>query len=160
MFCEIFHTHTHTLRLVSPWRCPGNPAYPSDCHTAQRGYPIAQYTAYPSGGCSMAHRLQETDIQPREATLWPRDIRRPPYSQETAPTVPPAHPSFKNRHTHSTQHTQPSRRPQGPYRLQDYKTAQPANREHNKMPRRGKYREKPSRGNTEKSLTTRQSIDI
>ena len=107
----------------------------------------------------------------QEAALWPTDFRRlpyslerlpygpgtsgrPPYSQETAPTVPPAHPSFKNRHTHSTQHTQPSRRPQGPYRLQDYKTAQPANREHNKMPRRRQiqrkaqqrqYREKPDK---------------
>ena len=32
VFCEFFHTHT--LRLVSPWECPGNPAYPLDCHTA------------------------------------------------------------------------------------------------------------------------------
>ena len=24
VFCEIFRTHTHTLRLVSPWGRPGN----------------------------------------------------------------------------------------------------------------------------------------
>ena len=44
VFSEIFHTqnHTlHTLRLFSPWGCPGT-------------YPIAQYTAYPSGDCHTA----------------------------------------------------------------------------------------------------------
>ena len=40
VFCEIFRTQT--LRLVSPWGCPSNPAYP----IAQY---IAQHTAYPSG---------------------------------------------------------------------------------------------------------------
>ena len=29
VFCEIFRTHTNTLRLVSPWGRPGNPAYPT-----------------------------------------------------------------------------------------------------------------------------------
>ena len=93
----------HTLRLVSPWGRPGTYPY---C-------PIHCPAHSPSGGCPMAQGLQETTIQPREAALWPG----------TASTVPLAYPSFRNRHTHGTQHTQPSRRPQWPHRLQDYKTA-------------------------------------
>ena len=88
VFSKIFCTHTHILRLVSPWGCPGT-------------YPIAQYTAYPSGGCPMA-----------------RDC----------PTVPPAYPTFRNRHTHGTQHTQHSRKALGATqtaRLQDCKHSQP-----------------------------------
>ena len=64
----------------------------------------------------MAQGLQEDVLRPRDF-----------------PTVPPVYPTFRNRHTHGTQSTQHSRRPKGPHRLQDYKTAnQPANREHNK----------------------------
>ena len=133
MFCEIFRTHTHTLRLVSPWRCPGHTLLPNTLHTLQ------------------------------EAALWPRDFRRPPYGLETAPTVSPAYPAYPNlqaEHTHGTQCTQPTRRPQGP----DYKTTRlqilPTNREHNAQRRQntekaldGKYRENsPEEANTEKSL--------
>ena len=100
MFCEIFRTQTLNTHETS--LTLGMP----------RDIPcIAQYT-----------------IQPREATLWPRDFRRLPYSPEAYPTARrlplqsspayPAYPSFRNRHTHGTQHTQHSRRPQGP----DYKT--------------------------------------
>ena len=101
-------THTHTLRLVSPWGCPGTypvaqyiAQYTADCHTAQRGYPMAQ-------------RLP---------------LQSPQHTQHTLASgrAYPAYPSFRNRHTHGTQLTQHSRRPQGP----DYKTALPANREHN-----------------------------
>ena len=136
MFCENFHTQAftlHTLRLVLLWGCPEHTLLPNTLHTAWRGYPTAQ-------------RLQETTIQPREATLWPTDFRRPPYGQETAPTVSPAYPaypSFRNRHTHGTQCTQPSRRPQEP----DYKTTrlhcQPTE---SIMPRGGKIQRKPDRG--------------
>ena len=108
-----------------------------------RAYPIAQYTAYSlerlpyspetSGGCPMALRL--------------------PYSQETAPTVSPVYPSFRNRHTHGTQHTQHSRRPQGP----DYKTTrlhcQPTE---SIMPRAGKIQRKPDRGKYREIAQRRQ----
>ena len=129
VFCEIFRTHIHTLRLVSPWGRPGNPA---DHHTAQRGYPMAQ-------------RLP---------------LQSPQHTQRTL--------SFRNRHTHGTQRTQPSRMPQGPHRLQDCKYCQPTE-SITKCPEEAKYREslrrqiqreKPSRGNTEKSLTKRQRIHI
>ena len=94
-------THTlHTLRLVSPWGHPGNPAYPYSIH---RRLPYGPET---SGGHPTAQR----------AALQPGDY---PYSLPAYP----AYPSFRNRHTHGTQHTQSSRRPQGPHRLQDYKTA-------------------------------------
>ena len=49
-----------------------------------KAYPIAQYTAYPSGGYPMAQGLKEIAIQPREATLQPRDFRRPPYGPGTS----------------------------------------------------------------------------
>ena len=113
VFCEIFRTQT---------------PYPETSLTLEmpRDIPLAQYiaqhTAYPSGSCPMAQGLQENAIQPRETTLWPRDFMRLPYSQKTAPTVSPAYPvysSFRNRHAHGIQHTQPSGRPQGPHRLQD-----------------------------------------
>ena len=81
--------------------------------------------------------------RPQEAAIQPGDC----------PTVPPEYPSFRNRHTHGTQHTQHSRRPQGP----DYKTTrlqtQPANRKHNK-----KNTEKPSRGSLQRQR--QQSKDL
>ena len=72
----------HTLRLVSPWGCPGNPAYPTEGHPMAQGHTLLPNTL---------HTLQETTIQPREATLWPTDFRRPPYSQgllHSPPSVP------------------------------------------------------------------------
>ena len=112
----------------------------------------------------MAQGLQETAIQPREATLQPRDFRRPPYSQETAPTVSPAYPSFRQSipmvpSVHSLQEG-----PRG--QTTRHKTALQTNREHNAQRRQntekaldGKYREiaprrqiqrKPSRGKVRK----------
>ena len=110
--CEIFCTHTYTLRLVSPLGCPGNSAYP----TAQRGYPMArEHTLLPNTLPS----TQQTIIQPREAALQPTDFRRLPYGPEATlrpgdyPYSLPAYPSFRNRHTHGTQHTQSSRKAPG-----------------------------------------------
>ena len=84
-FCEIFRTQNHTLytlRLVSLWGCPEHILLPNTLHT-----------------------FQETAIQPREATLQPRDFSRPPYGPRTSgshPTAmrlplqsPPAYPSFR-----------------------------------------------------------------
>ena len=112
VFCEIFCTNTYTLRLVSPLGCPGNPAYP----TAQRGYPMArEHTLLPNTLPS----TQQTIIQPREAALQPTDFRRLPYGPEATlrpgdyPYSLPAYPSFRNRHTHGTQHTQSSRKAPG-----------------------------------------------
>ena len=112
----------------------------------------------------------------------PRDIpycpvhstpfRRPPYSPGRGcpmarglPLQSPAYPSgvssmypsFRNRHTHGTQHTQHSRRPQGPHRLQDYKPpTEPANREHKKTSLTEASTEKnPEEANTEKAYTGR-----
>ena len=78
VFCEIFRTQNltlYTLRLVSLW---GRPE-----HTL--------HTLLPN----TLHTLQETAIQPREATLQPRDFReaalRPgdcPYSLPSIPSVP------------------------------------------------------------------------
>ena len=34
---------------------------------------------------STQHTLQEAAIHPKGAALWPRDIRRSPYSHKTAP---------------------------------------------------------------------------
>ena len=76
--------HTHTLRLVSPWGRPGNPA---DRHTAQRGYPTARrlppqspqrtlasgraypwYPAYPAS--TQTTRLQDCKYcQPTESIM-------------------------------------------------------------------------------------------
>ena len=64
--CEIFCTHT--LRLVSPWGCPGNPEYPTEGCPMAKGHTPAQYTAY--------------------------SPERLPYGQETAPTVSPAYPVY------------------------------------------------------------------
>ena len=143
MFCEIFRTQNltlYTLRLVSLWGRSEHTLLPNTLHT-----------------------LQETAIQPREATLQPRDFERPPYGQETAPTVSPAYPAYP---------AYPSFRqsipmvPSVPSKHTDHKTTRlqilPANREHNaqkrqiqRKPDRGKYREiaqrrqyreKPSRG--------------
>ena len=143
----LWNFFTHTLRLVSPWGRPGNPAYP----TAQRGYPMArEHTLLPNTlhtawrGYPTAQGLQETTIQPGEATLQPRDFRGPPYAQETAPTVFPAYPAS------TTQTT----------RLQDCKYCQPTE---SITPRRGKIgqpakgqpanqRNSPEEANTKKSL--------
>ena len=100
MFSEIFRTHT--LRLVSPWGHPGT-------------YPIAHYTAYPSGGHPMAKGLQEATIQPRGASLQPG----------TAPPVPPTYPTFRNRHTHGTQHPRKAPGATQTTRLQYCKHSQP-----------------------------------
>ena len=64
---EIFCTHTHTLRLVSPWGNPGT-------------YPIAQHPPYPSGGCPTARglphspssvpNLQEQHTHGTQHTQW------------------------------------------------------------------------------------------
>ena len=118
MFCEIFRTQNntlHTLRLVSPWGCPGNPAYP----TAQRGYPTAR------GHTLLPNTLHSTQHTLREATLWPRDFRRPLYGQETAPTVSPAYPAYpklQTEHTHAYPAYTAFEKAPGA-RLQDYKTA-------------------------------------
>ena len=77
---------THTLRLVSLWGCP-------------------EHTLMPNTSPS----TQQTIIQPREATLWPTDLRRLPYGQGTALQSPqhtlasgraypwyPAYTAFKN----------------------------------------------------------------
>ena len=124
---------THTLRLVSLW---GRPE-----HTL--------HTLLPN----TLHTLQETTIQPREATLQPRDFRRPPYGQETAPTVSPAYPAYPSfRQSIPMVPSIPSKH------KTDYKTTRlqilPANREHNAQKRQNwqttkasqQYRKKPSRG--------------
>ena len=80
VFCEIFYTHTHTLRLVSPWGCPGIqhtllpstlPRTSGGCHTAQRAAlwsgTAPQSPVYPSFRQSIPkvpsipskHRLQD-----------------------------------------------------------------------------------------------------
>ena len=46
--CFVKFFHTQTLRLVSPLGMPRH------LHTLQGTYPIAQYTAYPSGDCHTA----------------------------------------------------------------------------------------------------------
>ena len=78
----------------------------------------------------------QTVIQPREATLWPRRLPLQS-SQHTQHTLAsgrayPAYPSFRNRHTHGTQLYTAFKKAPGA-RLQDYKTALPANREHNAL---------------------------
>ena len=132
MFSEIFHTQTHTLytlRLVSPWGCPGT-----------------------------LHTLQKAALQPGDIPYCPAHsipFRRPPYGAGTSgghptardcPTVPqhtlasgrayPAYPAYIacKKAQGATQTTQTTR-------LQ----TQPANRKHNK-----ENAEKPSRGNAEK----------
>ena len=60
---------------------------------------------------------------------------RPPYSPETAPTVSPAYPSF--RQSIPMVPSVPSK-----HRLQDYKTALPANRKHNKNAQRRQIQRK------------------
>ena len=115
VFCEIFRTHNHTLRLVSPWGRPGHTLLPNTLHTL----PPREATLVPNAIHSTQHTLQE-------AALRPRDFRRPPYSPETAPTVSPAYPAYPSFRQsipmvpsiHSLQE-----KPQGPHRLQDYKTA-------------------------------------
>ena len=107
VFCEIFvpgRNQRNQLNVL--WKI----SYPNPETSLTLGMP--RHTLLPN----TLHTLQEATIQPRGL----------PYSQETALTVSPAnpvYPSFRNRHTHGTQHTQSSRRPQGPHRLQDYKTA-------------------------------------
>ena len=119
-FCEIFHTltfhtHTHTLRLVSPWGCPGNPAYPSGDMPLQP----REATACSPGtlrGCPMARRLPLQSPQHTQCTL-------------ASGRAYPWYPAYTVFSKAPGAHT-------------DYKTTRlqilPTTREHNKMPRGGK----------------------
>ena len=154
MFCEIFRTQNHTLytlRLVSLWGRPEHTQLPNTLHSTQ-------------------HTLQE-------AALRPRDFRRPPYSPErlpyspetsggrptaqrlpyspeTAPTVSPAYPTYPAYPAYPSFRQSIPLVPSVPSKHTDYKTTRlqilPANRKHNKTPRRGKYRKSLTEANTEK----------
>ena len=139
VFCEIFRTQNltlYTLRLVSPWGRPEHTLLPNTLHTLQG------HTLLPNTLHSTQHTLQE-------AALQPRDFRRPPYGQETTPTVSPAYPAYPSfRQSIPMVPSVPSTTQTT--RLQDCKYCQPTE---SIMPRRGKIqRNSPEEANTEKSL--------
>ena len=79
VFCEIFRTHT--LRLVSPWGCPGNPAYP----TAKRGYPCCPIHCIPFR--RPPYSLERLPCSPGTSGGRPT-ARRLPYSLPSIPSIP------------------------------------------------------------------------
>ena len=106
---------THTLRLVSPWGCPGNPAYPSGDMPLQP----REATACSPGtlrGHPMARRLPLQSPQHTQCTL-------------ASGRAYPWYPAYTVFSKAPGAHT-------------DYKTTRlqilPTTREHNKMPRGGK----------------------
>ena len=142
MVCEIFRTHTHTLRLVSPWGRPGNPAYPTEGHPMAKGHTLLPNTVH-----STQQTLQEAALRPRDFRRLPYSLERLPYSPETSGGCPMA----RRLPLQSPQHTLASGRAYPRYpaypastaqttRLQDCKYCQPTE---SITPRRGKIQRKP-----------------
>ena len=127
MFSEIFRTQTHTLRLVSPWECPGT-------------YPIAQHTPHPSGGCPMA----------RDCPTVPPAY--PNFRQHTYGTQCTQHTDCKTTRLQISRPTESiTKQPNGgKYR------EKPDRGRYREKPSGGKYGEKPGRGRYKEEAQWRQ----
>ena len=116
--CFVKNFRTQTLKY------PETSLHPGDAQVT------LQTTIQPREATLLLNTVHSTQHTLQEATLWPRDSRRPPYGPETAPTVSPAYPSFRQSIPMV---------PSVPSKHTDYKTTRlqilPANREHNTQKR-------------------------